>query len=178
MSKITDKIRKLSKEAADKKLAEEQSRSEKLVNDDLEIIERILKLVEEKLIYKEVKQLHSRRRTYVAITEDIVLKDYATKPEGYSSGGTSITWDEGGYYSYPHTVVRVNGHVYHHAGDLITKYKHEATKAMESTEKERDAAKARKEAIEELEYLEPTIKSLMLNYQESLGIKEQVEESK
>lgn len=168
MSKTANKIRELSKKAASEKIAEQQQAIEKNVNQDIAIIEKILAMVKDRLVYKEVTKVHSRRKTYVVVTEDIVLHDYSNRPD-YGSG-TEIKQIEGGYYSYPHTQIIVNGHIYLHASDLITKYKYEANKAMEKAEAEYRAAADRKEAIENLADLEPVIKELMLNYQGHLGI--------
>lgn len=167
MSNAADKLRKLSKEAAVKKISEQQAEIEKRVNQDIEIIDRVLAMVKDRLIYKEVEKAHSRRKEYLVVTEEIVLEDYSN-PAQYNSG-TKISWVEGGYYSYPHTEIKVSGHTYHHAADLITKYKHVANKAMEKSEAEYNAAKERKEAIENMEDLEQTIKALMLNYNQHLG---------
>jgi hypothetical protein len=172
MSKTTDKILKLSKKAAADKIAEQKEQLENRVSQDIKVIETILEMVADRLVYKEIGLPHSSRKSFVVVTEDIVLQDYNTKPE-YGSG-TSIKRQEATYYSYPHTIIRVNGHKYYHAADLITRYKYDAQKAMEKSEAEYEAAKKRKEAIEDLEFLEPLMKELMLNYQKTLG-KYQVE---
>lgn len=170
MSKTVDKIRKMSNEAAAKKIAEENERIQKSVDQDLAVLERILIMVKDNLIYKEIKNRHSNRSTYLVVTEEIVLEDYANKPE-YGSG-TSIKEVAAGYYTYRHTLITVNGHKYYHAIDLITRYKYEAAKAMKKAEAEYDAARARKEAIGDMEGLEPVIKSLMLNFNKHLLTKE------
>lgn len=168
MSKTADKIRSLASKAAADKIAERQQAIEKAVNDDLEIIEKILSMVKDRLVYKEDKSPHSNRKIYVVVTEDIVLYDYSNAPE-YGSG-TSIRRIGADYYNYEHTQILVNGHRYYHASDLIEKYKYEARKAMEKTEAEYNAVRARKEAIDNLSDLEPVIKELMLNYQKHLGM--------
>jgi hypothetical protein len=173
MSKTVDKIRKMSQEAAAKKAAEENERIQKNVDKDLAVLETILAMVKDRLIYKEQEKPHTRRKMYVVATEEIILHDYANRPE-YGTG-TEIKQIEGGYYSYPHTLIKVNGHAYYHASDLITKYKYEAQKAMEKLDQERDAARNRIEAVQSLEDLEPMIKELMINYQKHLGIGEAVE---
>lgn len=170
MSNAADKIRKLSLEAAEKKKSEREIEVQKLIDADIAVIERILKLVKDRLIYKEVGQ-YSRKK-YVVVTEDIALNDYANPSTGYSKE-TSIKQNDGGYYSYPHVVIRLGGHVYQYAGDLIAKYKYEADQAMKKADQEYEAAKRRKEAIDNLEDLEPVIKELMLNYQEKLGLEKQ-----
>lgn len=166
MSKTVDKIRKLAKEAADKKVAEENDRIQQGIRSDLVTLEKILSMVKDHLVYKEVKPSYGRT-TYVVVTEEIVLEDYANKPK-YGSG-TRIERTDGSYYSYPHTVITVNGHKYYHAADLLTRYKFDARKAMEKAEQEYEAARHRKEAIDDLEGLEPLIKELMLNYDKHLG---------
>lgn len=170
MAKTTvEKIRKLSQEAAAKKVQEEHDRIQKTVDADLEVLEKILAMVKDRLVYKEMEAPYQRgRKMYVVVTEQIVLQDYANRPE-YGSG-TEIKRTDGGYYSYPHIVIRVNGHTYYHASDLIAKYKLEAAKAMEKADAERDAASRRKAAIDSLSDLEPVIKELMLNYQKHLGV--------
>lgn len=167
MSKVAEKIKALSNQVASEKLAEEQAKAEQRVAADIKIIEDILTLVKDRLIYKESEKAHSRRKTFLVVTEDIVLHDYSNPPEHGS--GTSITWQDGSYYSYPHTTIKVNGHRYYHAADLITRYKHDAAEAMKRSEQEYEAAKKRKQAIEDLEDLEGVMKELMLNYQKTLG---------
>lgn len=163
-----DKIRKLTEKAAADKLAEQQKKLESDVNEDIKVIEKILAMVKDRLVYKEVKKPYSNKTDYVVVTEDIVLEDYSNKPEyGY---GTEIKEIEAGYHGYRHTVIKVNGHIYYHASDLIAKYKFEAQKAMEKAEAEYDAARRRKEAIDNLADLEPVIKELVLNYQKHLGV--------
>jgi hypothetical protein len=165
MSNAADKIRELSNEAAGKKLREEQQKVSERINQDLAVIEKILAMVKDRLIYKEDRE-HGRAR-YIVVTEEIVLDDYANPPK-YGSG-TRIKQVESTFYNYNHTAITVNGHSYLHAADLITKYKFDATKAMQKSEQEYDAARDRVEYIKSLEALEPTIKALMLNYQKHLG---------
>lgn len=157
----------MSLDAATDKIKQEQERIQATVDKDIEVLDKILEMVSERLVYKEVKAKFSSRATYIVVTEDIVLEDYSNKPE-YGSG-TSIKQVAAGYYSYAHTSITVNGHKYYHASDLITKYKYEAQKAMEKAQAEYDAATARKEAIDRLAGLEPVIKELMLNWNKHLG---------
>lgn len=168
MSAVTDKIRDLSKQAADKKVAEEQKKIEENVNKDIKVIETILAMVKDRLVYKKARS-SSYKDTYTVVTEEVVLQDYSNRPE-YGSG-TEIRQIEAGYYDYPHMQIRVNGHIYLHAVDLITAYKFNAKMAMEKAEIELDAARRRKELIESMEALEPVIKELMLNYDKHLGAK-------
>lgn len=168
MAKAVDKIRELSKQAAAKEIAERQAKVEESVNQDIAVIEKILAMVKDRLVYKETKAPHSNRRIYIVVTEDVVLQDYSNKPE-YGSG-TSIKQVEGSYYSHSHTVITVNGHKYYHAKDLIEKYKFDASMAFETLQVEYDAARDRKERLESMTDLEPVMKELMLNYHKHLDM--------
>lgn len=167
MNKAAEKIRKLSKQAAAEKIAERQAELETNVNKDIEVIEKILEMIKDRLVYKEAKSPHSNRVKYVVVTEDVVLHDYSNRPE--YGAGTEIKQVGGSYYSHPHTQIRVNGHVYYHAKDLIEKYKFDARRAFEKLQVEYDAARDRKERIESMEDLEPVMKELMLSYQKHLA---------
>jgi len=81
----------------------------------MEVLEKILAAVKDRLVYKEVNRSdYTRRKKYIVVTEDIVLQDYSTKNDGYSVE-TSIKLVPASYYTYEHIEIRVNGHLYYHA---------------------------------------------------------------
>lgn len=168
MSSAADKIRELSKKAAAEKIEKQQKDVENSVNKDIEVIEKILEMVKDRLIYKEYTPANSRRKTYVIVTEDIVLEDYSNPPQ-YGSG-TSIKHVGSDFYTYEHIAINVNGHKYYHAADLITKYRFDAKRAVEKAEAELKAANDRKYYLENMANLEPVLKDLMINHSKHLGL--------
>lgn len=162
MNKTVNKIKTLANKAAEDRLTNERQVVEDRVNADLQIIEKILEMVKDRLVYKEVKNLGTK---YVVVTEEMVLADYTTKPEGYSSGTTEIKEQEGSYYSVRHIQIRVNGHIYYHAQDIFTKYEWEIKQLVENSEKERDIIQAKRRALQNMKELEPFVKEIMLNHQ-------------
>ena len=170
MNKAVEQIRKMAKEAADERIADEKKKLEVRVNNDLEVLEQIIAMVKDRLIYKDTKDGIKTR--YKVVTEEVVLKDYAT-PAQYSSG-TAIERVESSFYKVPHTRIKVNGHVYYHAKDIFENYKWQARKASENAEKIYEITRAREDAIKELEAIEPVVKELMLNYEKHLDAKNKV----
>lgn len=166
MSNTISKIREMSQKAAQEKVAAEQKRIEDTVSKDIEVLNKILEMIKDGLVYKEVKPPFGRR-SYQVVTEEVVLEDYSNKPE-YGSG-TKIEWNDGGYYGYPHTVIMVNGHVYSHAADMLRHYKYLAEQAMKKLNVEREAAKDRLDAVENLLVIGPAVKEIMTNYDKHLA---------
>ena len=167
MSDIAKKILKQAKDAAKQRIEKENQQTEIRISADVEVINKILEMVKDRLVYKEFTPEHSSRKSYIVVTEEIVLQDYNNPPK-YGSG-TSIKQVEASYYTYRHTQIIVNGHHYYHASDLIAKYKHDANDVMKKAEKEYELARERKEAIDSMAYLEPVMKELVLNYNKHLG---------
>lgn len=165
----TSKIRDMARKAADEKIAADKAKLETAVTVDLEIIEKILAMVKDRLIYKVFSPQYGKK-TYVVVTEEMVLADYTTKNERSYSHGTAIERVEASWGASAYTRIKVNGHIYYHAGDLFTKYKEEADTAAKKAQKEWELASERKGAIEELLALEPVVKEIMLNYQKHLSV--------
>ena len=83
MKSTADKIRELSLKAATDKAAEESKKIQERIDKDMEVLEKILAMVKDRLVYKDIAKF-SGGRQYIVVTEEIVLADYAADPGGFS----------------------------------------------------------------------------------------------
>lgn len=151
MSDTVKKIKAIAKKAADERFANERAKLEENSKQDLAQLDRIIKMVEDKLVYKTVGD--SWNKKYVVVTEDIVFEDYTTSPKGYSQGKTGIFKNEATYYQIAGVVIYVNGHVYYHAQDIFRRYENEVEQAIAITDAERDLVQKKKDGLKALKNL-------------------------
>lgn len=125
MGDIENKILKLAKETANKKIKEEKEIIEKRLNNEIDDVKFILELINKKMLYKRKGESYNPKG-YELITEDIFLQDYFEKePKNSWSNRLQIkdreTWDS----EYYEIKIEVNGERYFHIGCIINDFEKE-----------------------------------------------------
>lgn len=158
---IISKIKEKAYENVNKKLEEERKETERKINDEIEVVEEILKYIKNKLIFKKVGD--NWRQNYVLVTEDIFFEDYNSEPEYNWRKGIEIKHEREKKWDY---FIKVNGQYYYDVRYIIANYEEE----YEILKRRLSDLKSKFREIEEQERgllaLEPKIKKLLEQYQE------------
>lgn len=110
---IISKIKEKAYENVNKKLEEERKRTEEKINNELNVVERCLSYIKNKLVYKEIRK-NFLPTEYVLADEEMFFDDYS-KEDGYYKG---IYFSDG-----QGCLFRVNGECYYDVRNLFPKYK-------------------------------------------------------
>ena len=118
-----EKIQKKKEEYLEAKKEEEMKRLDSKLNREEKDVEKILEMVHDTLLYKDVSGRLSTFRKYAIVTEEMFLADYTTVQDcGYSMG---INWtSEEQLRAYPSVcVVSVNGNNYYDIRRAVERYR-------------------------------------------------------
>lgn len=169
---IISRIKEKVYENVNKKLEEERKKTERKINNELEVVEEILKYIKNKLIFKKVGD--NWKYNYVLVTENIFFEDYSSEPKNNWNKGVEINHKREKYWDY---FIKVNGNYYYDIRYIIANYKDD----FETLDRRLNRLREDFSKIEEIEKnlleQEPKIKKLIEQYQE-IEILEKVESDK
>lgn len=164
---VISKIKAKAYENVNKKLEEERQRVEDKINNELDVVEEILKYIKNKLIFKKVGD--SWNHEYALVTEEVFFEDYNSDPKNYWGKSIEI------YHKREHKwdcFIRVNGNYYYDIRYIITNYKEDFNMLDKKLNSLREQFSEIKRLEERLLKEEPRIKKLLEQYQE-IDLKEE-----
>lgn len=168
-SDIISKIKEQAYENVNKKLEEEKKATEAKINEELDVVEEILKYIKNKLIFKEIGD--SWNCNYVLVTEETFFKDYNKEPEYSWKKGIKINHKRERKYS---PFIEVNGERYYDIRYIIANYQETFDGYKMRLQNLNDSFRKIKEQAKELKEKEPAIKKLIEEYQ-TLDLEEEDE---
>lgn len=158
---IVSKIKELAYENVNKKIEEEKKETERKINEEIEVVEEILKYIKNKLLFKKVGDNWNYK--YVLVTEEMFFEDYNKKVEyGWQYGllirhDRKNKWDE---------FIKVNDEHYYDVRYIISNYEEDFKNLDERLRRLRRDFNEIEEAKDKLLKEEPKIKRLLEQYQE------------
>lgn len=164
---IVSKIKELAYENVNKKIEEEKKETERKINEEIEIVEEILKYIKNKLLFKKVGDNWNGK--YVLATEEMFFEDYNKKSEYNWRNGLLIKhnrekkWDE---------FIKVNGESYYDVRYIIRNYEEDFNYLDERLIRLKSEFREIEAKKDKLLKEEPKIKRLLEQYQK-IEIEEQ-----
>ena len=117
--KIIAKIKENAYENVNKKLEEERKKVEDKINNELEYVERCLKYIENKMVFKIIKYNYSAVKEYKLADENTFFEDYSKETEyGWEKG---IRFADSSSKPYE-PLFKVNGEKYYDMRYIIKHY--------------------------------------------------------
>ncbi len=165
---IISKIKELAYENVNKKIEEEKAATEKKINREVEIVEKILKYINNKLVYKEVGRYSTK---YILVNEQIFFEDYNKEVDNWKKG-IKICDERSRAYD---PIFVINGEYYYDIRNIIGDYRQEYKKYSEKLYSLSDSFKEIEKKVEELKRQEPAIKKMIEQYQ-SIDLEEKTSE--
>lgn len=164
MSDIENKILKLAKETANKKIKEEQEQIEKKLNNEIEDVKFILELINKRMLYKRKVEYYNIKG-YELITEDIFLQDYFEKdPKNSWNKKLQIKEKDSWNSEWYKLEIEVNGERYFHIGYIINDIEKELENKKDRLKRiNEDLWKIEKD-FDEFKKQEPIIKQMIEDY--------------
>ena len=114
---IISKIKEQAYENVNKKIEEEKKATEAKINKELDVVEEILKYINNKLIFKIVGDIWNCN--YVLVTEEIFFEDYNKEPKYDWQKGIEINHNKERKYDH---FIKVNGERYYDIRYIIANY--------------------------------------------------------
>ncbi len=163
---IISKIKELAYENVNKKIEEERLATEKKINREVETVEKILKYINNKLVYKDVG---SYSKIYILVNEKIFFEDYSKEVDSWKKG---IKICDSRSRDYDPVFV-VNGEYYYDIRNIIGDYEQQYKKYSEKLYNLSDSFREIEKKVEELKKQEPAIKEMIAQYQ-SIELEENI----
>lgn len=157
---IISKIKKQAYENVNKKLEKETKEVERKINEELDVVEKILKYIKNKLIFKKIGD--SWDYSYVLVTEEIFFQDYTRKPEYNWDEGIEIKYNRKNNYE---PFIKVNGENYYDIRYIIRNYQDTFDSYKNKLQRLNESFREIENEVEELKRKEPAIKKLIEEYQ-------------
>ena len=164
MREIENKILKLAKETANKKIKEEQERIENKLNNEIDDVKFILELINKKMLYKREGKSYDVKG-YKLVTEDIFLQDYFEKePKNNWEKKLQIQERDGWDNEYYKLKIEVNGERYFHIGYIINDFETELKNKKNRIERINSDLWEIEKDFNEFTKQEPIIKQMIEDY--------------
>lgn len=162
-NKIIAKIKENAYENVNKKLEEERKKVEAKINNELEYVERCLKYIENKMVFKIIKPRYSAIKEYKLADENTFFEDYSKE--------TEYNWQKGIIFAdsskRPYEpLFKVNGEAYYDMRYIINHYEESFNHYTRRFNNLREAFYEIEKMAEELKKQEPHIKKLIEQYKQ------------
>lgn len=158
---IISKIKELAYENVNKKLEQERLETERKISQDLENVSKCLKYIENRMVFKIIKDSFYNPKKYVLATEEMFLEDYNKECGKYYEKGIKFKNKNDKPY-YP--IFEVNGESYYEIENVIYKYNEDFELYKNKLNRLTDSFHEIEEAVISLKLKEPMIKELLENY--------------
>lgn len=154
------KIKEQAYDNVNRKFEEEKKTIEEKINNELEVVEEILKYIKNKLIFKKVGDNWNRK--YVLVTEEIFFQDYITEPDNSWYKGVKINYNRDNKYG---PFIKVNGEYYYDIRYIIRNYEEDFEYFKNRLKDLNDQIKNIEDGVKTLKEKEPAIKKLIEEFQ-------------
>lgn len=160
-SEIVSKIKELAYENVNKKIEEEKKETERKINQEIEVVEEILKYIKNKLLFKNIGDTYYPN--YILVTEEIFFKDYNSVPKYDWHNKIEIIHDRKKKWE---PFIKVRGHDYYDIRYLIRHYEEDFEALSRRLNNLREDFRKIENVAEDLKKQEPKIKKLIEQYQQ------------
>ena len=157
---IISKIKEQAYENVNKKIEEEKKATEAKINEELDVVEEILKYIKNKLIFKEIGD--SWNCNYILVTEEVFFEDYNKEPEYSWEKGIKINHNKERKYD---PFIKVNGERYYDIRYIIANYEQAFNGYKQRLQNLNESFREIEDKVKELKGREPAIKKLIEEYQ-------------
>lgn len=157
---IISKIKEQAYENVNKKIEAEKKATEAKINEELDVVEEILKYIKNKLIFKEIGD--SWNCNYVLVTEEIFFADYNKEPKYDWNKGIEINHNKERKYD---PFIEVNGERYYDIRYIIANYEQAFNGYKQRLQNLNESFREIEDKVKELKGREPAIKKLIEEYQ-------------
>jgi len=153
---IISKIKEQAYENVNKKLEEEQKRTEEKINKEIDIVEEILGYIANKMIFKKPKY-----GEYILVDEKMFFEDYSSEPKNSWSTKLAIWHERQRKYD---SFITVNGEDYYDIRYIINDYEETFKNYTRRLNDKMTGLRDIERKVEELKQQEPKIKALIEQY--------------
>jgi hypothetical protein len=157
---IVDKIKSLAYENVNKKIEEEKKKTENKLNEEIDQVEKILKYINNKLLFKEIGERWNCN--YKLVTEEIFFEDFNKEPEYDWKKGIKINFERKNKWD---CFIEVNGERYYDIRYIIRNYEETFEFYNSGLELLRKSFNEIRDKAEELKMKEKAIKRLIQEYE-------------
>lgn len=160
---IIAKIKASAYENVNKKLEEERKKTEDKINNELTQVERCLKYINNKMVFKIIKSSWGSEGEYVLADENIFFEDYTKEPEYSYNRGIKFCDTNSRPYE---PLFKVNGEYYYDMRYIIRNYEERFSEYTRKLNNLRETYDKVKEMANGLIKQEPQIKKLIEQYKQ------------
>ncbi len=153
---IISKIKEQAYENVNKKLEEEQKRTEEKINKEIDVVEEILGYIANKMLFKKPEY-----GKYVLVDEKMFFEDYSNEPK--NSWSTKLAIKHGRTRKYDPFVI-VNGEDYYDIRYIINDYEESFEYYRRKLRDKMTDLSSIEQKVNELKAQEPKIKELIEQY--------------